>query len=71
MYFRTRSYNVLFKHKSGRASQAQIEAFDDTWTWSQEAEHAYFDLLRSGTGRVADAIEAMPKLLGRMTSADR
>jgi len=26
-----RSYNVLFKARSGEASQAQIEAFDDTW----------------------------------------
>ena len=33
-----RSYNVLFKSKSGDEAQAQIEVFDDTWTWSQQAE---------------------------------
>lgn len=27
-----RSYNVLFKTRSGDESQAQVEAFTDTWT---------------------------------------
>ena len=57
-----RSYNVLFRSKTGEESQAQIEAFDDTWTWSQEAEDQYEQLLVQG-GRVADAAEAMRKLL--------
>ena len=26
-----RSYNVLFRESSGAASEAQIEAFEDTW----------------------------------------
>lgn len=59
-----RSYNVLFKHKSGLESQAQIQAFDDTWTWSQESERAYLDVLSHGAPRVADAMEALRKLLG-------
>ncbi len=50
-----RSYNGLFKQKSGQESQAQIEAFDDTWTWSQESEHAYFDLLSHASPKVSDA----------------
>jgi hypothetical protein len=55
-----RSYNVLFKSKSGDESQAQIEAFDDTWTWSQQAEAAYRELVEGGAPlRVADALEAM------------
>ena len=28
------SYNVLFKGPKGGESPAQIEAFDDTWVWS-------------------------------------
>jgi hypothetical protein len=28
-----------------RGSQAQIEAFDDTWTWSHEAEQQYLELV--------------------------
>ncbi len=42
-----RSYNVLFKSHAGTEAQAQIEAFDDTWHWSQQAE-AQFDLLIGG-----------------------
>ncbi len=64
-----RSYNVLFKQKSGQESQAQIEAFDDTWTWSQESERAYFELLSHGSPKVSDAIEAMRKLLGEKSDA--
>jgi adenine specific DNA methylase Mod len=60
-----RSYNVLFKQRSGEDSQAQIEAFDDTWTWSQEAEEQYTGLVNGGAPmKVADAIEAMRRLLG-------
>src|SRR3954469_19023887 len=34
-----RSYNVLFADKHGSADDhAQIEAFGDTWTWTQETE---------------------------------
>jgi DNA modification methylase len=61
----SRSYNVLFRHRSGEESQAQIEAFDDTWTWSQESEGQYQELINGGAPpRVADAIEAMRRLLG-------
>lgn len=61
-----RSYNVLFKSKSGDAAQAQIEAFDDTWTWSQDSETLFDDLVIGGTApaKVADALVAMRQLLG-------
>lgn len=61
-----RSYNVLFRQKSGADSQAQIEAFDDTWTWSHEAEEQYQELVQGGRtpGRVTDAIVAVRSLVG-------
>jgi DNA modification methylase len=60
-----RSYNVLFKGKSGDEAQAQIEAFDDTWTWSQQSEEQYLALVQGGAPiKVADAIQAMRELLG-------
>jgi len=59
-----RSYNVLFQEKSGKESPAQIEAFGDTWTWSQETETLYQELVNNAPVRVADALEAMRKLLG-------
>lgn len=60
-----RSYNVLFK-SHGQESEAQIEAFDDTWHWSQQAEEQYAALVTGGGApvKVAEAIEAMRKLLG-------
>jgi len=61
-----RSYNVLFKNKSGKDAQAQIEAFDDTWTWSQQTDDLYRELVMGGSvpAKVADALEAMRRLLG-------
>jgi|SRR5918992_169743 adenine specific DNA methylase Mod len=60
-----RSYNVLFKEKSGKDSPAQIEAFGDTWTWSYESESLYQELINGGAPlKVSDALEAMRKLLG-------
>ena len=55
-----RSYNVLFKEKSGRDAQAQIEAFDDTWTWSQESETLFVEMVGGSVPlRVQDALESM------------
>src|SRR3972149_6544575 len=31
-----RSYNVLFKESDVRESEAQIHAFEDTWSWDRE-----------------------------------
>ncbi len=59
-----RSYNVLFKERSGEDSQAQIEAFDDTWVWSWEVEHLYLDLLQSASVKVSEFLQATRKLLG-------
>ncbi|AWN07416.1 DNA methylase [Streptomyces phage Maneekul] len=61
-----RAYSVLFKEKSGDDSQAQMEAFDDTWTWSHETEALYMELMQaSGTpNKVKDALDAMRRLLG-------
>lgn len=61
-----RSYNVLFRTKSGDDAQAQVEAFDDTWTWSQQSEALYVELTQGGAAplQVSDALEAMRRLLG-------
>ncbi len=60
-----RSYNVLFKSRSGADAQAQIEAFDDTWSWSQQTEQQYIELIAGiAPRRLADALVAMRGLLG-------
>jgi adenine specific DNA methylase Mod len=32
------NYNVLFKSPAGEKSDAQLEAFEDTWHWNDSAE---------------------------------
>ncbi len=45
------TYNVLFRSTAGEKSQAQIEAFEDTWHWGDEAERAFDDVIRSWNTR--------------------
>lgn len=60
-----RTYNVLFKHKSGDEAGAQIQAFDDTWTWGQDDEAMLRDLTTGGAPtKVADSLEALNRLIG-------
>ena len=60
-----RAYSVLFNEKSGTEPPAQIEAFDDTWTWSYETAALYAELLNGDApAAVKDAMEAMRRLLG-------
>ncbi|MGC2413048.1 MAG: DNA methyltransferase [Stellaceae bacterium] len=58
------NYNVLFRSPAGMQSQAQIEAFEDTWHWGQEAEDAFDQVLRSGNTNAADLLRAMRSFLG-------
>ena len=59
-----RSYNVLFKDESGKDSQAQIEAFDDTWHWNDETEASYRELVTDIAGDVGAMIEALRGVIG-------
>jgi len=43
------TYNVLFKERGELPSEAQAEAFRDTWSWGQSAALAYDDLIRGGS----------------------
>ena len=56
------NYNVLFKH-GGHTSQAQAEAFRDTWDWGDHAEQAYDDIIRAN-GDVALVVSGFRKWLG-------
>lgn len=59
-----RSYNVLFKDESGKHSDAQITAFEDTWHWGATAERTYTDLVTEGAPKIADVMTAMRSLIG-------
>ena len=56
--------NVLCRSPAGAQSQAQIEAFEDTWHWGEEAEDAFAQVLRSGNTNAADLLRAMRSFLG-------
>ncbi len=58
------SYNVLFKGPKGNESAAQIEAFDDTWHWTNAAEDAFGEVLHSSNGAAAEMLRAMRSFLG-------
>ncbi len=58
------TYNLLFKSPAGAGSQAQIEAFEDTWHWGQEAEGAFDQVIQSGNTAAADLLRAMRSALG-------
>ena len=58
------TYNVLFRSPTGEQSQAQIEAFDDTWHWNEKAEDAYWQVLHGPNTDAARMLEAMRGFLG-------
>src|SRR5579862_8886845 len=58
------NYNVLFKALTGEGSQAQIEAFEDTWHWNAHAELAFDEVIHSGNSEAANMLKAMRSFLG-------
>jgi len=57
-------YNVLFAEKDGTQAHAQIKAFEDSWTWDEEAAREYHEVLNSGHDRVARALKGLHDFLG-------
>src|SRR5690242_17021369 len=58
------TYNVLFKTPKGHQSDAQIEAFEDTWHWGKHAEAAYTEVLHQPNTDVAEVLRALRSVLG-------
>ncbi len=57
------SYNVLFKAPDGHDSDAQMEAFEDTWHWNESAERAFDDVMQSGNTDASEMLRAMRSFL--------
>ena len=55
------AYSVIFKDESGRGSDAQITAFDDTWHWGPDAERQYLYLTNNAYngGKVPGTVSAI------------
>jgi DNA modification methylase len=58
------NYNILFKSPAGTGSDAQIEAFEDTWHWNDTAEDAFDQVMKSGNLRAFELLRAMRSFLG-------
>ncbi|WP_236201219.1 DNA methyltransferase [Pseudomonas pseudonitroreducens] len=59
------NYNVLFKSPKGDSPTAQVEAFEDTWHWGQEAEREFSEILNQPNIEVSKVIDALSKFLGK------
>ncbi|MGB7296554.1 MAG: DNA methyltransferase [Candidatus Aminicenantales bacterium] len=59
----SQNYNILFKEKNGSQAASQIRAFEDTWTWSQDDEEVFADLVTKG-GKLADCLQAFRTFMG-------
>jgi len=57
------AYNILFRSPTGEQSQAQIEAFEDTWHWTDEAEKAFDEVMMCGNTDAAEMLRAMRSFL--------
>lgn len=64
-----RDYAVLFRESDGSDSEAEIQAFEDTWHWNDSARKAYAELTdesaesRGIPARLVTLIEAMHSFL--------
>lgn len=59
-----RAYNVLFRAPGGAGAAAQIQAFDDTWTWSDDTSAALREFCRIGPPSVSALVSALHEALG-------
>jgi DNA modification methylase len=58
------NYNVLFKTPEGEKSQAQITAFEDTWTWNIESERFLLEL-KQIKGELYQLLDLLVMTLGK------
>jgi len=60
-----KTYNALFRERSGEDSPAQIKAFHDTWRWDQSAVAAWQEVDEIGSPKVKAMIDGLISFLGR------
>ena len=57
------NYNVLFKEQNGAQAASQIQAFEDTWRWDENAARAYQETVEAG-GKLSQTLQAFRNLVG-------
>ncbi len=59
-----RNYFLLFKDRTGKASQAQEEAFTDTWNWDEQSLRWYNELVHGQENEALSVtVEALRRVL--------
>lgn len=58
------TYNVLFASPKGHQSHAQIEAFEDSWHWGEQAEKEFGEILSQPNTQVSEVMRALRQFLG-------
>jgi site-specific DNA-methyltransferase (adenine-specific) len=58
-------YNVIFSEPSGAESQAQLQAFDDTWKWNSEASAIAQNELAQRSPELSDFISWLGRKRGK------
>jgi DNA modification methylase len=58
------NYNILFKSAKGHSSEAQIEAFEDTWHWGEQAEQEFREIVHSTHTKTSELVQALRRALG-------
>ena len=58
------TYNLLFRSPKGQQSNAQIEAFEDTWHWGSQAENEFGELVHQSNTDVSEMMQALRRFLG-------
>jgi DNA modification methylase len=57
------NYNAFFHEKDGTEAASQIRAFEDTWSWNQESQKVYEELILQ-PGKVSEVMQAFHTFLG-------
>lgn len=58
-----RNYNVLFK-EGLQDSPAQVQAFEDSWHWTEESKHTFDHLVTKSTSDISNLMQALEKMIG-------
>lgn len=68
-----RDYNLIFTDESGRNTDAQLVAFEDTWHWGPDAERVYEYLTNTAKhgGRVPENVSTLVAALRRGIGANQ
>ncbi len=61
------AYNVIFSETDGSSSQAQIQAFEDTWRWGETTEQAYHELVGTAPHLLVETIKSFRGFLTETT----